>query len=128
MSSWFAFYEPGTGRIESVLQGTPEIAKIQGGAFLPCGKEVSDETHYVATHGANKTIKEKQQLDTRHDIRDLTITFSRLPVGTVIAIGGESLTVDMDGGIIEFDEAGPRTFEIFPPPAYQDVILEVMIG
>jgi len=125
----FCFYD-NEGCVLYVLNApTKESAERQGGDFLECGEEVSDDSHYVDLISGEPVVKRKLAMELDVVSSGLTVQVVGIPKDSVVSVSGApSVHVDDQPTEIEFDVPGTYGIRINPPPQYRDEVLEVTVG
>lgn len=123
-------FDPDTDRILRVVEcsaSVPTNQALEGEKCLVVDDEtlVDDELHYVDSAGDGPRIVTRSSFDTAHTIDGLSVTWSSLPVGTVIRVMGQTMVADGDDET-EFDVPGTYRIELFHPH-YLDDVLEVTV-
>jgi hypothetical protein len=118
-----AVFDSGSGKIESVVSGSPEFIKKQGN-FIECDSDVSDTTHYVS----GGKVKKKTAFTYQVKLQGLMLTIEGLPVNTMITVGAYSVLTDNKPTVIEFDIPGTYTVTLNGLIGYLEEDLEVTVG
>jgi len=124
----FCFYDD-EGKIDYVLSAHSEdFARAQGGSFIPCSEDFSDDTHYVDLSGDDPVLLGREESGITVEKNGLSATIFDIPEGSLVRVGESSVVSGGETTEIEFDAPGTYEIRIYPPPQYLDEVLEVTVG
>ena len=105
-----------------------DFARSQGGSFIPCSEDCSDDTHYVDLSGGDPVVLGREESGITIEKNDLKATIYDIPEGSLVRVGESSVVSDGETTEIEFDAPGTYEIRIYPPAQYRDEVLEVTVG
>lgn len=101
---------------EAQLEGHVDKKIIEG--------QADPDEHYIL----DEKVVLKSNLDTTNTVNGLTVTFHALPVGSLVFVQSQSVTVDQGGLVLGFEVPGVYKVRVEPPVEYKAEVLEVTIG
>lgn len=110
IESWMFERDPAPFSADHDFLLTTELAKIQDSCVI------------------NGTVQPKSPLDLSYSVNGLSVVFTALPVGAIVEVQSQLITVDADPTEITFDIGGVYKFNIIQAPLHQDETVEVTVN